>query len=166
MVLDCLPSDALSQHLPSHLGFSYLGHEVSLHGCSSKVHLLLLTLDVGYLLMGAPPDLGCGVATLSCSCTVQLLWEIKIKWKKWKKEYKKAKWLSEEASQRAVKGKEEKEIYTHLNAEFQRRARRDEEIFLSVQCKKIEENNRMGKTRDLFKKIRDTKGTFHAKMGT
>ena len=82
----------------------------------------------------------------------------------------KAKWLSEEALQiaakrREVKSKREKERYNHLNAEFQRRARRDKEAFLSDQCKEIEENNRMGKTRDFFKKIRDTKGTFHAKMG-
>ena len=67
---------------------------------------------------------------------------------------------------REVKGKGEKERYSHLNAEFQRIARRDKEAFLSDQCKEIEENNRMGKTRDLFKKIRDTKGTFHAKTGT
>ena len=65
---------------------------------------------------------------------------------------------------REVKGKGEKEIYTHLNAEFQRIARTDKNAFLSDQCKEIEENNRMGKTRDLFKKIRDTKGAFHAKM--
>ena len=83
---------------------------------------------------------------------------------------KKAKWLSEEALQiavkrRDVKSKGEKERYTHLNAEFQRIARRDKKVFLSDQCKEIEENNRMGKTRELFKKIRDTKGTFHAKMG-
>ena len=82
---------------------------------------------------------------------------------------KKAKWLSEEALQIAVKRREakskgEKERYTYLNAEFQRLARRDK-AFLSDQCKEIEENNRMGKTRDLFKKIRDTKGTFHAKDG-
>ena len=82
----------------------------------------------------------------------------------------KAKWLSEKALQiaekrREAKGKGEKERYTHLNAEFQRRARRDKKVFLSDQCKEIEENNRMGKTRDLFKKINDTKGTFHAKMG-
>ena len=82
---------------------------------------------------------------------------------------KKAKWLSEEALQiaekrREAKGKGEKERYTHVNAEFQRRARRDKS-FLGDQCKAIEENKRMGKTRDLFKKIRDTKGTFHAKMG-
>ena len=83
----------------------------------------------------------------------------------------KAKWLSEEALQIAekrkdTKGKEEKERYTHLNAEFQRIAGRDKKAFLSDQCKEIEENNRRGKTRALFKKIRDTKGTFHAKMGT
>ena len=88
-----------------------------------------------------------------------------------KKKFKKAKWLSEEALQIAVKGREvksrgEKERYTHLNAEFQRIARRDKKALLSDQCKEIQENNRMGKTRDLFKKIRDTKGTFHAKMGT
>ena len=88
-----------------------------------------------------------------------------------KKKCKKAKWLSEEALQiaeerRDAKGKGEKEIYTHLKAEFQRIARRDKTAFLSNQCKEIEENNRMGKTRDPFKKIRDTKGTFHAKMGT
>ena len=84
---------------------------------------------------------------------------------------KKAKWMSEEALQIAVKRREakskgEKEIYTHLNEEFQSIARRDNKAFLSDQCKEIEENNRMGKTRDLFKKIRDTKGAFHAKMGT
>ena len=67
---------------------------------------------------------------------------------------------------REVKSKGEKKRYRHLNAEFQRRARRDKKAFLSNQCKEIEENNRMGKTRDLFKKIRDTKGTFHAKMGS
>ena len=88
-----------------------------------------------------------------------------------KKKCKKANWLSEEALQTAVKRREakskgEKEIYSHLNAEFQRIARRDKKAFLSDQCKEIEENNRMGKTSHLFKKIRDTKGTFHAKMGT
>ena len=67
---------------------------------------------------------------------------------------------------REVKRKEEKERYTHLNAEFQKRARRDKKAFLSHQCKEIEKSNRMGKTRDLFKKMRDTKGNFHAKMGT
>ena len=87
------------------------------------------------------------------------------------KKCKKAKWLSEEALQitvkrREVKTKGKKERYSHLNAEFQRIARRDKKAFLSNQCKEIEENNRMGKTRDLFKKIRDTKGTFHAKMGS
>jgi len=88
-----------------------------------------------------------------------------------KKKCKKAKWLSEEAVQIAVKRREveskgEKERYTHLNAEFQRIARRDKKAFLNNQGKEIEENNRMGKTRDLLKKIRDTKGTFHAKMGS
>ena len=88
-----------------------------------------------------------------------------------KKKCKKAKWLSEEALQIAVKRREakskgEKERYTHLNAEFQRIARTDKKAFLSDQCKEIEENNRMGKSRDLFEKIRATKGTFHAKMGT
>ena len=86
------------------------------------------------------------------------------------KKCKKAKWLSEEAFQIAVKRREtkskgEKERYKHLNAEFQRIARRDKKAFLSDQCKEIEENSRLGKTRDLFKKIRDTMGTFHAKMG-
>jgi len=85
--------------------------------------------------------------------------------------YKKTEWLSEKALQiaeerREAKDKEKKESYTYLNAEFQRIARRDKKVFLSDQCKEIEENNRMGKTRDIFKKIRDTKGTFHANMGT
>ena len=70
------------------------------------------------------------------------------------------------AEKREAKGKGEKEIYTHLNAEFQRIACKDNKVFFSDQCKKIEENNRMGKTKDLFKKIRDTRGTFHAKMGS
>ena len=87
------------------------------------------------------------------------------------KKCKKAKWLSGEALQIAVKrrlakSKGEKERYKHLNAEFQKIARRDKKACLSDQCKNLEENNRMGKTRDLFKKIRDTKGTFHAKMGS
>ena len=88
-----------------------------------------------------------------------------------KKKCKKAKWLSEEGLQVAVKTREakskgEKERYKHLNAEFQTIARRDKKAFLSDQCKEIKEKNRMGKTRDLFKKIRDNKGTFHAKMGS
>ena len=88
-----------------------------------------------------------------------------------KKKCKKAKWFSEEALQiagkrREAKGKGEKERNTHLNAEFQRTARRDKKAFLSYQYKEIEENNKMGKTRDLFKKIRDTEGTFHVKMGS
>ena len=90
-----------------------------------------------------------------------------LPWKRYTK--KKTKWLAEEALQIAVKRREakskgEKERYKHMNAEFQRIARRDKKAFFSYQCKEIEENKRMGKTRDLFKKIRDTKGTFHAKM--
>ena len=97
--------------------------------------------------------------------------EIGIKTIPKKKKWKEAKQLSEEALQiaekrREVKRKEEKERYSHLNAEFQRIARRDKKAFLINQCKEIEEYNRMGKTRDLFKKIRDTKGTFHSKMGS
>ena len=97
--------------------------------------------------------------------------EIGIKTITKKNKCKKAKWLSEEALQIAVKRRKlkrkgERERYTQLNAEFQRIARRDKKAFLSNQCKEIEENNRMGKTRDLFKKIRATKGTFHAKTGS
>ena len=96
--------------------------------------------------------------------------EVVIKTIPKKKICRKAKWLSEEGLQiaekrREAKGKEEKERYTHLNAKFQRIGRRNNKAFLSDQCKEIEENNRMEKTRDLFKKIRDTKGIFHAKMG-
>ena len=88
-----------------------------------------------------------------------------------KKKWKKAKWLPEEAlhiaeKRKDTKGKGEKERYNHLNAEFQRIARRDDKAFLSDQCKEREENNRMGKTRDLLQKIRDTKGNFHVKMDT
>ena len=97
--------------------------------------------------------------------------ETRIKTIPKKKKCKKVKWLSEEALQTAekrkkAKGKGEKERYTHLNAEFQRIEKRDKKAFLSDQWKEIEENNTMGKTRDLFKKIRDTKGKFHAKMGS
>ena len=100
-----------------------------------------------------------------------IIQETRIKTIPMEKKCKKAKWLSEEALQiavkrREVKSKGQKERDKHLNAEFQRIARRDKKVFLSDQCKEIEENNRMGKTRDLFKKIRDTKGTFHAKMGS
>ena len=96
--------------------------------------------------------------------------ETGIKTNPMEKKCKKAKWLSGEGLQIAVKRREakskgEKERYKHLNAEFQRITRRDKKAFLSDQCKEIEENNRMGKTRDLFKKIRNTKGIFHAKMG-
>ena len=97
--------------------------------------------------------------------------EVVIKTIPKKKKCRKAKWLSEKAFQviekrREVKGKGERERYTQLNSEFQRRARRDKKAFLSEQCKEIEENNWIGKTKDLFKKIGDTKGTFHVKMGT
>ena len=106
-----------------------------------------------------------------CTEVRHILEETGIKTIPKKKKCKKAKWWSEEALQvaekrREVKGKREKERYTHLNGEFQRIARRGKKAFLSDQCKEIEGNNRMGKTRDLFKKIRDTKGTFHAKMGS
>ena len=112
-------------------------------------------------------------------CCPTLLWmeichieqEAVIKTIPQKKKCKEAKWLSEETlwiadKRREARGKGEKERDTHLNAEFQRIARSDKKAFLSDQCKEIEGNNRMGKTRDLFKKIRDTKGTFHAKMGS
>ena len=97
--------------------------------------------------------------------------ETRIKTIHKEKKCKKAKWLPGEALQiavkrREVKSKGEKERHKHLNAEFQRRARRDKKAFFSDQCKEIEENNRIGKTRDLFKKIRDTEGIFHAKMGS
>ena len=100
-----------------------------------------------------------------------ILQETEIKIIPKKKKCKKAKWLSEEALQiaeerREVKGKGEKERHTHLNTEVLRIARRDKKAFLSDQCKQIKENYKMGKTRNLFKKIRDTKGSFHAKMGT
>ena len=102
---------------------------------------------------------------------MDIVWEAAIKTIPKKKKCKKSKWLPEEALQIAekrkeAKGKEEKERYTHLNAEFQRIARRDKKAFLSDQHKETEENNRLEKTRDLFKNIRDTKGTFHAKMGS
>ena len=108
---------------------------------------------------------------MNCGQVCDIVQETGIKTIPNKKKCKKAKWLFEEALQiavkrREVKSKGGKERYTHLNAEFQRIARRDKRAFLSNQCKDIEENNRMGKTRDLFKKIRDTKGTFHAKMGS
>ena len=101
----------------------------------------------------------------------EIVQETGIKTIPMEKKCKKAKWLSGEDLQiavkrREVKSKGEKERYKHLNEEFQRIARRDKKAFFSDQCKEIEENNRMGKTRDLFKKIRDTKGTFHAKMGS
>ena len=104
------------------------------------------------------------------ACLMNIVQETGIKIIPMKKKFKKTKWLCEEALQIAVKRREvqskgEKERYKHLNVEFQRIARRDKKDFLSNQCKEIEEKNRMGKTRDLFKKIRDTKGIFHAKVG-
>ena len=107
----------------------------------------------------------------SFSDTLSVIQEAVIKTISKKKKCKKPKWLSEKALQiavnrRDVKGKGKRERYTHLNAEFQRIARRDKKAFLTDQCKEIEESNRMGKTRNLFKKIRDTKGTFHAQMGS
>ena len=104
-------------------------------------------------------------------CSSDIIQETGIKTIPMEKKCKKAKWLSGEALQIAVKRREEKskggkDRYKHLNAEFQRIARRDKKAFLSDQCKEIEENNSMGKSRDIFKKIRDTKGTFHTKMGT
>ena len=104
-------------------------------------------------------------------CSSDIIQETGIKTIPMEKKCKKAKWLSREALQIAVKRKEvknkgEKKRYTHLNAELQRIARRGTKAFLSYQCKETEGNNRMGKTRDLFKNIGDTKGTFHAKMGS
>ena len=127
LVSVCLSSDALSQHLSSYLGFSYLGCGVSLPSCFSKVQPLLLTLDKGYFLTATPPDLERGVAPFCHPVPTQ---------------------------------------HHSLDVGFQRIVRRDKKAFLSDQCKEIEENNRMGKTRDLFKEIRDTKGTFHAKVAT
>ena len=106
-----------------------------------------------------------------CTEVCDIVQEEVIKTNPKKNKCKKEKRLSDEALQiakkrREVKGKGEKEKYTHLNVEFQRMVRRDQKIFLSDQCKEIEENNRIGKTRDLFKKIGDTKGTFHVKMCT
>ena len=115
------------------------------------------------LIERAPEELGTEVCNIVQEAVINTIPK--------KKKCKKAIWLSEEALQiavnrREVKGKGEKERYTHLNAQFQRTARRDKKAFFSDQCKEIEENSRMGKTRDLFKKIRYTKGTFHAKMGS
>ena len=108
---------------------------------------------------------------LPSSFVQDIVWETGIKTISMEKKCRKAKWLSEEAlkiavKRRDVKSKGEKERYTHLNAEVQGISRRDKKAMLSEECKEIEENNGMGKTRDLFKKIRDTKGTLPAKMGT
>ena len=115
------------------------------------------------LIHRAPEELWTGLCDIVQDSVIKTIPE--------KMKCKNAKWLSEEALQtaekrRETKGKGEKERYTHLNAEFQRVVRRDKKAFLSDQCKEIEDNSRMGKTGDLFKKIRDTKGTFHAKMGS
>ena len=112
-----------------------------------------------------------GLDLIECLKNYDIVQEAVIKTILKKKKCKKVQWLSEEALQIAEKrreatGKGEKERYTHLNAEFKRIAGRDKKVFLSDQCKEIEDNNRIGKTRGLFKKIRDTRGTFHAKMGT
>ena len=102
---------------------------------------------------------------------LNIIQEVMIKTVPKRKKCNKAKWLSEKTLQiaeirREVNNKGEKKRYTHLNSKFQRLARRHKNVFLSEQCKEIEKNNRMGRTRDLFKEIRDTQGTFHAKMGT
>ena len=120
--------------------------------------------------LGKYPEVELLDCMVICMGVCNIVQEAVIKTIPKKKKYKKAKWLSEEALQiaekrREVRGKGDKEQYTHLNSEFQRITRRDKKAFLSEQCKETEENNRMGKTRDLFKKIKDTKGTFHAKMG-
>ena len=112
-----------------------------------------------------------GLDLIECLKNYDIVQEAVIKTILKKKKCKKVQWLSEEALQIAEKrreatGKGEKERYTHLNAEFKRIAGRDKKVFLSDQCKEIEDNNRIGKTRGLFKKIRDTRGTFHAKMGS
>ena len=130
----CLPSDALLQHLPSYLGFSYLGCGVSLHGCSRKAQPLLLTLDeIPFLMViqwNAKEQNGCLRRSLPQRPSRLFFSQLFV-----------------------VKSKGEKERYKHLKAEFQRKPRRDKKTFLSHQCKEIEENNRMGKTRDLLKKL-------------
>ena len=184
MVSVCLPSDALLKHLPSYLGFPYLGHGISLHGCSSKAQPLLLTLEEGYLLTAALPDFQCGIFRLKLKkvgkttrpfrydlnqipydYTVKVrngfkgldlidrvpneLWnevrdivqETGFKAIPMEKKCKRSKWLSGEALQIAVKRREvktkgEKERYKHLNAEFQRIARKDKKVFLSDQRRK------------------------------
>ena len=132
----------------------------------NKVSCLVSTcvsLDSSFLSVRQEPSFGPGKGLPATEAVIKTIPK--------KKKRNKAKWLTEEALQitdkrRKVKGKGGKERYTHLNAEFQSLARRDKKAFLSNQCKEIEEKNRMGKTRDLFKKIRDPKGTFHAKMGS
>ena len=121
--------------------------------------------------LGKYPEVELLDCMVICMGVCNIVQEAVIKTIPKKKKYKKAKWLSEEALQiaekrREVRGKGDKEQYTHLNSEFQRITRRDKKAFLSEQCKETEENNRMGKTRGLFKRIRNTKGTFHTNMGT
>ena len=130
------------------------------HGYTVEVRNRFKGLD---LIERAPEELGTEVCNIVQEAVINTIPK--------KKKCKKAKWLSEEdlhiaVKRREVKSKGKTEIYMHLNAEFQRIARRDKKAFLSYQCKEIEENNRTGKTKDLSKKIRDTKGIFHAKMGS
>ena len=182
MVSVCLSSDALLQHLPSYLGFSYLERGVSLHGGSSKVQLLLFTLDEGYLLTTAPPDLERGIAPLGPPAPAQpLLLGHGVatpgrrpslpRWggSSWPPP---PAWLHELAPPGrysclgcgvAPLGHVCVPSQPPTLQEEIRIAKRDKKAFLSDQCKEIEENNRMGKTRDVFKKIRGTKGTFHAR---
>ena len=146
---------------------SFLAKITGSYGPSSKIPYDY-TVEVRNRFKG--PDLIDRVPDVLWTEVRDIVQETGIKTIPMEKKCKKAKWLSGEALQIAVKRREakskgEKEGYTHLNAELQRIARRDKKAFLSDQCKEIEENNRMGKTRDLFKKIRNTKGTFHAKMG-
>ena len=139
MVSVCLSSAALLQHLPSYLGFSYLGHGVSLHGSSSKAQLLLLTLDEGYLLTAALPDLQRGIAPLGPPVPAQPL--LLGHGGKEMQKSKMAVWggLTNSCEKREAKSKGEKERFKHLNVEFQRIAKRDKKAFLNDQFKEIEE---------------------------
>ena len=167
MVSVCLPSDALLQHLPSYLGFSYLGCGVSLHGCSSKAQPLLPTLDEGYILTGTLPDLQRGIAPLdppvprshgSLDMGLVLLATTLGLW------HGVAPPGRCPGLGRGAWGSSSHPPPLTLDAGYLLSAAPPD--LGRGQCKEIEENNRMGKTRDLFKKIRDTKGTFHAKMGS
>ena len=142
-------------------------------GATASVSVLPVNIQ-GWFPLGLTDSSPCNPSVnykLALTKSIARRQETGIKTIPMEKKCKKAKWLSEEALQIAVKrteakSKGEKERYKHLNAEFRRIARRDKKVFLSDQCKEIEENNRMGKTGDLFKKIRDNKGTFHTKMGS